>query len=77
MKTRTKLGTLIPKMTGNHWICIGPDGHYVGSAGVEKHIVYVTVTDDGKQETYTPAEFARRYGWKNDPSKARFAAVPP
>ena len=76
MKTHTKLGTLIPKMTGNSWICIGPDGHYVGSDGVEDHIVYVAITETGNQEIHTPAEFARRYGWKNDPTKARFAALP-
>jgi Pyruvate/2-oxoacid:ferredoxin oxidoreductase delta subunit len=28
------------------------------------------LTDDGRQETYTPAEFQKQYGWKNDPSKA-------
>jgi hypothetical protein len=32
--------------------------------------VYVAQTDDGRQETYTPAEFQKKYGWKNDPAKA-------
>jgi serine/threonine protein kinase/formylglycine-generating enzyme required for sulfatase activity/WD40 repeat protein len=76
-KSGRRLGTLIPQLGDKHWIFIGPDGHYAGSEGVEEHIVYVAMTDDGRQETYTPAEFARRYGWKNDPSKARFAALPP
>jgi hypothetical protein len=27
------------------------------------------LTDDGQQLTLTPAEFAARFGWQNDPSK--------
>jgi WD40 repeat protein len=45
-----------------------PDGHYAGSPGIEDDIVYVVETDQG-QETLTPAEFAKKYNWKNDPSK--------
>ncbi len=26
----------------------------------------------GRNETFTPAEFAKKFNWKNDPSKARF-----
>jgi hypothetical protein len=26
---------------------------------------------DGGQETLTPAEFEKKYGWKNDPERAR------
>jgi formylglycine-generating enzyme required for sulfatase activity/WD40 repeat protein len=72
-----RLGTLIPGLADKHWICIGPSGHYVGSVGVSEHFVYVAMTDDGQQETYTPAEFARRYGWKNDSARARFLALDP
>ena len=75
LKTRTRLGTLIPQLGDKHWICIGPNGHYVGSDGVAEHIVYVAITDAGHQETYTPAEFERTYGWHNDPAKARFLAL--
>jgi WD40 repeat protein len=49
---------------------ISPDGHFSGSPGVEREFVYVVQTDSG-QETLTPEEFARKYGWKNDPSKLR------
>ena len=76
-ETGKRLGTLIPGLADKHWICIGPSGHYAGSVGVEEHFVYVAMTDDGRQETYSPAEFARRYGWKNDPAKARFLALDP
>ena len=45
-------------------------GHYRGSPGVEDQIVYVALLPDGSQRTYTPAEFAKTFGWKNDPEKA-------
>ena len=48
---------------------VGPQGHWQGAPGLEKEIVYVVQTEHG-QETLAPQEFAKRYGWKNDPSKA-------
>jgi WD40 repeat protein/formylglycine-generating enzyme required for sulfatase activity len=66
-----RLGTLWPYVSGDNWICIGPDGHWRGSKGIEEHIVYVALLEDGSQKTYTPAEFEKSFGWKNDPSKAR------
>jgi hypothetical protein len=45
----------------------------VGNIVAEKDLVYVIRTAVG-QETLKPAEFARRFGWKNDPS--RVAAMP-
>lgn len=43
-------------------------GHYRVKAADEVEVVYVIQTDKG-QETLTPAEFEKRTGWKNDPSK--------
>ena len=37
---------------------------------MEEQIVYVAMLDDGSQRTYSPAEFAQRFGWKNEPDKA-------
>ena len=51
-------------------IAISSDGHYAADFDAEKEIVYVVQTDQG-QETLTPEEFSKRYGWKNDPSKVR------
>jgi serine/threonine protein kinase/WD40 repeat protein len=68
----TRLGALIPKMPDGGWLCIGADGHYRGSEGIEKQIVYVALHKDGSQTTHTPADFETRFGWKNDPSKATF-----
>ena len=43
-----------------------PSGHYRGSPGIDEHLVTLALTDDGSQLTLTPAEFAKRFGWKND-----------
>ena len=55
----------------DRYVSFSPDGHYAGSPKVERYLVYVVQTDDGAQHTLTPAEFATRYGWKNDPEKVR------
>jgi hypothetical protein len=52
------------------YLTVSPDGHYRGTPGVEAHIVCVVQTDRG-QETLAPEEFARRYGWRNDPERVR------
>jgi len=49
---------------------ISPDGHWAGPPEAEQQLAYVVLLDSGEQQTLTPAEFAKRYGWKNDPSKA-------
>ena len=73
-RTDRRLGTLYPFIGSNgrydHWLCIGPTGHYRGSEGIDEHIVYVALHEDGRQLTYTPAEFREKFGWKNDPAKA-------
>jgi len=50
-------------------VAISPEGHIRASGDIEDHIRYVALTDSGEQLTFTPAEFAERYGWKNDPEK--------
>ena len=45
-------------------------GNTIGTPKAEREIVYVVETDKG-QETLTPAEMEKRYGWKNDPGKVR------
>ncbi len=68
--TGKRLGTLFPKITGGHWLCIGPTGHYRGSQDIEEMICYVALHEDGSQQTYTPEQFAAQFGWKNDPEQA-------
>jgi WD40 repeat protein/formylglycine-generating enzyme required for sulfatase activity len=72
-----RLGVLLPWITGDHWLCLGPTGHYRGSPGVEQQIVYVAMHDDGSQRTYTPAEFTQKFGWKNAPEKATLLQLSP
>lgn len=60
----------IVSLRDQQYLTLSPDGHYRGSPGVEKELVYVVQTDAG-QETLTPEEFSKKYGWKNDPSKAK------
>ena len=55
-------------------LVISPQGHYQATGEIEKEFLYVVRTDKG-QETLTPAEFAAKYGWKNDPTKVRL--LPP
>jgi WD40 repeat protein len=56
----------------NDGLAIGVNGHYRGPKWIEEEIVYLVETEGGRQETYTPAEFAKKFGWKNDPEKVRF-----
>jgi hypothetical protein len=61
--------------TSEQCICIGSVGHWRGSEKAAEHLVYVALTEEGHQLTFMPKEFAKQYGWKNDPNKAPFAAL--
>jgi WD40 repeat protein len=52
---------------------ITPEGHWAGTPGIEKELVYVVQTNE-QQEVLTPEEFAKRFGWKNNPDKAMATA---
>jgi WD40 repeat protein len=63
-------GVLVP-LGEDKALALSPDGHYRGTPlRFEREIVYVAQTDQG-QETLTPEEFAKKYGWKNDPARVR------
>ncbi|NUQ61628.1 MAG: protein kinase [Pirellulales bacterium] len=68
------LGAVVPLRDDDRLI-VSADGHYHGTPKVERLLVYVVLTDSGEQLTLTPEEFAKRYGWKNDPQKVQL--VPP
>jgi WD40 repeat protein len=51
-------------------LAVGASGHFRCTPGVERDLVYVVQTERG-QETFTPPEFARKYGWQNDPEQVR------
>ncbi len=55
----------------NNGLTFTADGHYTGNSRVERGIVMVVEKDDGTQETLEPADFERKYGFRNDPAKVR------
>lgn len=64
--TLNQKGALVPFLSDSHWIVCSPQGHYHGSEGIESLIAYVAMREDGSQKTYTPAEFAEQFGWRNN-----------
>jgi WD40 repeat protein len=52
---------------------ISADGHYRGESPALDRLVYVVQTEKG-QDTYTVADFAGKYAWKNNSAQARFAS---
>ena len=59
---------------GKH-LFLSPEGHMRCSPAMSEDVVYVALTDDGRQVTLRQAEFEAKYGWKNDPEKIRLSAV--
>jgi WD40 repeat protein len=55
-------------------LAISANGHYRGTpqAAADCEVVYIVQTDKG-QETLSPAEMERKYGWKNDPKQVRLS----
>jgi serine/threonine protein kinase/WD40 repeat protein len=53
----------------NHGLTLTPDGHYTGNARVDRGIVVVVQKTDGTQELLEPADFEKKYGFKNDPDQ--------
>jgi WD40 repeat protein len=56
---------------GQECVFVRPDGQWSGPEGVEQHIVYVALTDDGKQITMKPTEFAAKYGAQYVPAVSK------
>ena len=42
---------------------------------MSEDVIYVALTDDGRQVTLRSAEFAAKCGWKNDPEKIRLSSA--
>jgi WD40 repeat protein len=52
-------------------LAVTADGHYRGSARVEREVRMVVQKRDGASETLTPAEFGRKYDFRNNPAQVR------
>ncbi len=65
-----KTAAVLFGLPGDRGLAVGATGHYRCTPGVEQDLVYVVQTEQG-QETLTPPELARRFGWKNDPDQVR------
>jgi hypothetical protein len=71
--TGNPVAVLFPLREGQG-VAFSADGHYRSTPlHIERDIVYVVQTEQG-QQTYTPEEFEKKFGWKNDPSKVRLTA---
>jgi WD40 repeat protein len=66
-------GTLV-LLQPNQPLVVSADGHYLAAPETEQELVCVVETEAG-QETMRPAELAKRFGWKNDPAKARLVQI--
>jgi hypothetical protein len=53
-----------------HSLIVGPSGHFrSSSAKFEQELVYMVQTSQG-HEVLSLSDFARKYGWKNDPTRS-------
>jgi WD40 repeat protein len=68
-------GVIMP-FSENEWMAIGADGHYRGTPGIEKHLIYVAESNDGEQLILSPAEFSKQFGWQNDPALVQLTSAP-
>lgn len=71
------MAALLPLEEGKG-LAVSPEGHYrpTPPQALERELVYIVELPDGRQETLTPAAFAKRFGWKNDPERVRLAPQP-
>ena len=72
MRRNLRLGSLYTQFHDGSWLCIGADGHYRGSEGIESKLMMVALHKDGSQTTHTPDEFQKLYNWKNDAESVSF-----
>ena len=69
VETGLARGVLVVQPDGQ-WVAVSADGHYRASPKAQ---FYFTVVPEGEAKAHnlTPAEFADKYGWTNDPEKVR------
>jgi WD40 repeat protein len=50
--------------------CVSAEGHYRVPKETETELVYVTLTKTG-MDTHAPKAFRKKFGWQNDPTRAK------
>lgn len=65
-ETGERTMTFLP-LAGAGMLVLTARGHYTGTGKVDEQIVYVALTSSGLR-TFTPAEFAKKFGWRNNPA---------
>ena len=68
-----RLLSLVTPLADSQGLALSPAGHFRGTPGLERELVYVVQTDAG-QDSLTPEQFAARFGWKNERDSVRFTA---
>lgn len=71
LRSRRRLGTLVPELPDDAWAALSSDGHYVGSKNLPDQMVIVALHEDGRLLTLSLDEFAEQFNWKNDPAKVK------
>jgi len=72
-ETGERTMTFLP-LAGAGMLVVNARGQYTGTGKVDEQIVYVAVMPSGRRRTFTPARFARKFGWRNNP--AAFSSRP-
>jgi len=68
-----RLMALLTSLADPQGLALSSSGHFRGTPGLQGELVYVVQTDAG-QETLASDQFAKKFGWKNDPKKVQFTA---
>ena len=68
------LGRLLGLQEDSVVVSVSVNGHFRGASGTDDLLIYVVQTSQG-QETLTPSEFTKKYGWQNDPEQARLVGA--
>ena len=56
-------------------LIVSPEGHYRTSLDERNDLVYIVLDESGEQKVFTPAEFAKTYGWENDPAMVTLGTI--
>jgi hypothetical protein len=65
-------GTLL-NLDGTGWLALGPEGHYGCSAGAENRFAFKVRELNNRVREYTPDDFRKASGWKNDPERVKLS----